>query len=98
LGVAGSNHDAKIRDWSLDPRGVASASSFDPKRELIENREDVEGRGASEDTLGEPVSMAAVISGSSLFVRLNIRPMRLAADLAVGLRLMDVIDPGIVGD
>lgn len=65
-------------------------------RELMENREDVEGRGASKEALGEPMSMAAVISGSSLFVRLNIRPMRLAADLAVGLRLRDLIEPGMV--
>lgn len=62
----------------------------------MENRDDVEGLGASKEALGDPVSIAAVISGSSLFVRLNIRPMRLAADLAVGLRLRDLIEPGMV--
>jgi hypothetical protein len=39
-----------------------------------------------------------IASGSSLFVRLNILPIRLAADLAVGLRLIDLIEPGMIGN
>jgi hypothetical protein len=64
-------------------------------REDVEYREDVEGLVPSKESLG---SVEVIASGSSLFVRLNILPIRLAADLAVGLRLIDLIEPGIMGN
>lgn len=73
-----------------------STFSFVVIREDVENRDDVETRELSNESLEKPESAGEVASGSSLFVRLNIRPMRLAADLAVGRRLRDLIDPGML--
>ena len=73
-----------------------STLSFVVIREDVENRDDVETRELSNESLEKPESAGEVASGPSLFVRLNIRPMRLAADLAVGRRLRDLIDPGML--
>lgn len=72
-----------------------SPSSLTVIREDVEYREDIEGLVPSKESLG---SVEVIASGSSLFVRLNILPIRLAADLAVGLRLIDLIEPGMVGN
>lgn len=91
----GSNSDAKGRNWSLVEGEGDSASSLTVIREDVEYREDMEGLVPSKESLG---SVEVIASGSSLFVRLNILPIRLAADLAVGLRLIDLIEPGMMGN